>query len=177
MLNNTTRLTAQTDAAGGVANANVLLHARPARTVIDSLNSTAAIVEHFQAPLGIEPDRDTLSVMPWREAFREPERLKVVGEEVAQKALIGAGTAGTLVSSAAVVLGRNGPNPGASGSATLRVAAPLPSGRRSTAHCNHEVARSTIVRRVPRRATVVQLCGMVRIGDASFRVDRGPTLK
>src|SRR5690606_18393318 len=60
VLGNTTRLLTQMDAAGGIANANVLLHARAARRVIESLNSTAAIVEDFQAPLGIESARDAL---------------------------------------------------------------------------------------------------------------------
>ena len=103
MLESTKRLMEQMDAAGGIANANILLHARAARSVIDSLNSTAAIVDDFHAPLGIEYSRDALSAPRWREALRDPQQLKKAGAEVGQKvaivggavAVVALGTVGT----------------------------------------------------------------------------------
>lgn len=74
VLKTTTRLMAQMDAAGAIANENVLLQARVARSVMDSLNSTAEIIDDFHAPLGIESDRDILSATPWREALRDPKQ-------------------------------------------------------------------------------------------------------
>ena len=64
VLEHTSRLMAQMDAAGGIANENILLHARAARSVIDSLNSTAAIVDDFHVPLGIGSGREALSPVP-----------------------------------------------------------------------------------------------------------------
>jgi|SRR6266545_239125 len=114
VLQNTERLMAQMDAAGGIANENVMLHARAARSVIDSLNSTAALVDEFHAPLGIESTRDALSATPWRDAFRDPEQLKIAGKEAGQKALIGVGAAvGALGVSALAVVAKNGSKPGA----------------------------------------------------------------
>jgi len=98
VLERTQRLMEQMDAAGGIANANILLHARAARSVIDSLNSTAALVENFHAPLGIESRRDALSATRWSEALRDPEQLKKAGAEVGQKAaLVGGGAAALAV--------------------------------------------------------------------------------
>lgn len=93
VLESTKRLMEQMDAAGGIANANILLHARAARSVIDSLNSTAAIVDDFHAPLGIEYSRDALSAPRWREALRDPQQLKKAGAEVGQKAVMVGGAA------------------------------------------------------------------------------------
>ena len=111
VLVSTTRLMAQMDAAGGIANENVLLHARAARSVIDSLNSTAASVDDFHAPLGIESTRDVLSATPWREAFNDPQQRKTAGKEVGQKALIGAGAVGALGLSALALVVKNGSKP------------------------------------------------------------------
>ena len=87
VLERTKRLMEHMDAAGGIANANILLHVRAARSVIDSLNSTAAIVEDFHVPLGIESRRDALSATRWGEAVRDPRQLKKAGAEVGQRAV------------------------------------------------------------------------------------------
>lgn len=113
VLDHTSRLMAQMDAAGGIANENIILHARAARSVVESLNSTAEIVDDFHAPLGIESDRDVLSATPWREAFRDPQQRKAAGKEVGQKALIGVGVAGAVVLPAVVAVSKNGSKPGA----------------------------------------------------------------
>ena len=103
---------AQMDAAGGIANENIILHARAARSVVDSLNSTAEVVDDFRALFGVECDRDVLRATPWREAFRDPQQRKAAGKEVGQKALIGFGVAGAVVLPAAVALSKNGSKPG-----------------------------------------------------------------
>ena len=82
VLEHTGRLMVQMDAAGGIANENVILHARAARSVIDSLNSTAALVDEFHVPLGIGSGREALSRVPWREALRDPDQLWTAGKEV-----------------------------------------------------------------------------------------------
>ena len=111
VLENTTRLMAQMDAAGGIANENILLHARAARSVIDSLNSTAATLDDFHTPLGIESTRDALSATPWREAFSDSKQRRTAGKEVGQKALIGAGAVGAVGLYVLKVVVKNGPKP------------------------------------------------------------------
>jgi hypothetical protein len=101
VLERTRRLMEQMDAAGGVANANILLHAKAARSVIDSLNTTAEIIDEFHAPLGIESSRDQLSVASWGSAFRDPQKLKRAGAEVGQKAALVGGTVAALAIGAA----------------------------------------------------------------------------
>jgi hypothetical protein len=96
VLERTRRLMKQMDAAGGIANANILLHARAARSVIDSLNSTAMIVDDFHAPLGIASSRDALSATRWREALHDPQQLKKAGVEAAQKAAVVGGAVAAL---------------------------------------------------------------------------------
>ncbi len=64
--------------------------------MIDSLNSTAALVDDFHAPLGIESSRNTLSATPWGEALRDAQQLKKAGAEVAQKAAMVGGSAAVL---------------------------------------------------------------------------------
>ncbi len=110
VLEHTTRLMAQMDAAGGIANENILLHARAARAVIGSLNSTAAIVDDFHAPLGIESTRDALGTTPWRDAFRDQRQRRTAGKEVGQKALI---AVGTVTAFALAVVAKNGSKPSA----------------------------------------------------------------
>lgn len=97
VLEHTGRLMAQMDAAGAIANENVILHARAARSVIDSLNSTSALVDEFHAPLGIESSREALSRVPWREAVRDGDQLKTAGQEAAKDAAVGIGTAAVVV--------------------------------------------------------------------------------
>jgi hypothetical protein len=108
VLQNTERLMARMDGAGVIANEHVILHARAARSVIDSVNSTAALVDEFHAPLGIESTRDALSATPWRDAFRDPQQLKIAGKEAGQKALFGVGVVGV---SALAVVAKNGSKP------------------------------------------------------------------
>ncbi|MDR7086831.1 hypothetical protein J2X11_001670 [Aeromicrobium panaciterrae] len=86
VLERTKRLMERMDAVGGVANANILVHARAARAVIGSLNSTAALVDDFHAPLGIESSREAVTAVRWRDAVRDVEHLKTAGAEVGQKA-------------------------------------------------------------------------------------------
>jgi hypothetical protein len=76
------------DTAGGIANENILIHARSARSVIDRLNSTAEIVDDFHIPLGIESSRVAVSPIPWREAIRDPEQIKSAGKEVGTKGAV-----------------------------------------------------------------------------------------
>lgn len=95
VLDRTSLLMERLDAAGCIANANILLHARAARSVFNSLNSTAAIVDDFHTPLGVESAREPLSASRWGEALRDPQQLKKAGAEVGQKAV--AGTAAIAV--------------------------------------------------------------------------------
>ena len=89
----TAHLMGRMDKAGAIANANVLLHARAARSVISSLNSTAEFVDEFHAPLGIEQTREPLVANRWSEALRDPEQLKTASVEAGEKALVAGGTA------------------------------------------------------------------------------------
>ena len=86
----TSRLMSRMDAAGQIASENIILHAREARSVVDSLNLTAEAVDEFHVPLGIELVRDRLDHTPWREALRDKRQLKTAGKEAGRNALIGA---------------------------------------------------------------------------------------
>lgn len=89
VLETTSRLMTQLTAAGGVANENILLHARAASSVFGSLNNIGTSVDEFHAPLNITAERyDVLSATPWRAALREPRQLKSAGTEVGQKAAV-----------------------------------------------------------------------------------------
>lgn len=113
VLDTTTRLMDRLDAAGAVANENILLHARAAQSVIGSLNSTAAIVDEFHGPLGIESARDDLSATPWREALRDPQQRLAAGKEVGQAALVGLGVAAVAVGPFVATALKNGTKPNA----------------------------------------------------------------
>lgn len=90
----TARLMSRLDAAGELASDQILIHARAARSVIDSLDATAAILDDFHAPLGIESERQGLDLLSWREALRDPQQRRTAGKEVGQKALmVGSGLA------------------------------------------------------------------------------------
>lgn len=88
----TSRLMEQMDAAGGTANANIRLHARTARSIIDSLNATSMTIDEFHEPLGIETARETLSITPSSEAVRNPHQLRKARTEVGQMAALAGGT-------------------------------------------------------------------------------------
>jgi hypothetical protein len=90
----TEQLMTRIDAAGAIANENMILHAGAAQAVIDSLNSTAALVNDFHGPLGIQSTRAELTAIPWRDALRDPEHLKTAGKEAGRNALIGVGALG-----------------------------------------------------------------------------------
>lgn len=111
VIDSTRRLTSRLDATGGIANDNILLHARAARSVIDSLNATAAIVDDFQAPLGIESDRSPLDAIPWREAVRDPQQRRTAGKEAGQKALVAGGTVAAVAASGYALVTKNGSKP------------------------------------------------------------------
>jgi len=110
VLESTTRLMAQMDSAGGIANENILLHARAAQSIVGSLNATAAVVDDFHSPLGIESTRDSLSATPWREALRDPQQRLTAGKEAGRNALIGIGIVGAFVVPLVV---KNGTKPNA----------------------------------------------------------------
>lgn len=108
----TTQLMTQMDTAGVIANENILLHAKAARAVIGSLNSTATVVDDFHAPLGIGSTRSLLNAIPWRDALRDPEQRKTAAKELGQMTLIGVGTAGAIgVSIGLAAATKNGSKP------------------------------------------------------------------
>lgn len=89
VLETTSRLMGQLTAAGGIANENVLLHARTANSVFGSLNSIGTSVDEFHAPLSIAAEnREALSPIPWRAALRDSAQLKTAGTEVGQKGAV-----------------------------------------------------------------------------------------
>jgi hypothetical protein len=85
VLDRTTCVMDRMNAAAGVAEANVLLHAPAARAVIASLNATAEAVDEFHVPLGIEPQHGEITLTPWRRALRDPEKRHVAAKEAGQK--------------------------------------------------------------------------------------------
>jgi hypothetical protein len=107
----TRRLMSRLDAAGGMANDNILLHARAARSVIDSLNATATIVDDFHAPLGIKHDRRPLGAIPWREAVRDPQQRRTAGKEAGEKALVAGGTVAAIAATGYAVVTKKGSKP------------------------------------------------------------------
>jgi len=97
VLETTSRLMDQLTAAGGLANENVLLHARAANSVFGSLNLIGTSIDEFHAPLSIAvADREILGATPWRAALRDPHQLKTAGTEVGQKALVVGGAIAVL---------------------------------------------------------------------------------
>lgn len=94
VLKSTMRLMTQMDSAGGIANENILLHAKAAQSVISSLNATAAVVGEFHDLLGIESTRRSLNATPWSEALKDPHQRLRAGKEAGRNALIGIATVG-----------------------------------------------------------------------------------
>lgn len=90
VLESTISIMERLDVAAGVAENNVLLHARSARDLINSLNATAELVDQFHLPLGIEASHSELSLTPWRKALRDPEKRAIAAKEAGQKGFIGA---------------------------------------------------------------------------------------
>ena len=85
----TGRLIDRMEQAGAFADSNVLLHAWTARSVVDSVNSAAVIIDEFHAPLGIEAQRGSMEATRWRDALRDPGQLKNAGAEAGDKTLAG----------------------------------------------------------------------------------------
>lgn len=105
----TRHLIARMDEAGGIAEANILLHVRASQAVVDSINNVGDSVEEFQQPLGIEFERDSLHRRRWRDAVRDPQQLKNASLEAGQTALKGAAAVGgvALVALASVAVSKN----------------------------------------------------------------------
>jgi hypothetical protein len=111
VLESTSRLMTRIAAAGDVVNDNILLHVRAARYVIDSLNATAASIDDFHAPLGIESARTAVEVVPWRQALRDPQQLRTAGKEAGQKSAVGVGAAIAVAASGYAVVTKSGSKP------------------------------------------------------------------
>lgn len=82
------------DIAGGIAREKVLLHAHASWAVINSINTVGGLIDDFHVPFAIEPDRETLTPIRWRDAIRDSQQLKNAAAEVGPKvaaAVIGAG--------------------------------------------------------------------------------------
>lgn len=67
----TERLMARMDAAGGTANAKVLLHPAASKTVVNATNHVAGAVIDFHSRLGIESGRQSLDAKRWADAATE----------------------------------------------------------------------------------------------------------
>lgn len=90
------------DVAGDVARENVLLHARASRAVINSINAVGSSIDDFNVPFAIEPDREALEPIRWRDAIRDSHQLKNAADEAALE--VGAAILGAGVVVATVVL-------------------------------------------------------------------------
>lgn len=108
VLKQTSALMSQMDAAGGVANENIILHVRVARSVVGSLNATSELLDEFHTPLGIESTRETSTTTPWRDALRVPQQRRTAGKEVGQKAAVTATAVGLLALSVGAVVTKGG---------------------------------------------------------------------
>lgn len=93
----TRKLIERMDSAGSTADSNKLLHARRARAVVDSVNTTALSIDEFHEPLGLDPVREPLKATRWRDALRDGVQLKNAGIEAGKKALTGVAIAGGTV--------------------------------------------------------------------------------
>ncbi len=83
--------------ASGFATSNVLLHARAARAIVDSINNVGDSIEEFHRPIDIEIDRETKATARWRDAVRDPQQLKNAAAEALPKVLAVGMTGGALV--------------------------------------------------------------------------------
>ncbi|MDV7171948.1 hypothetical protein R4144_00765 [Gordonia amicalis] len=96
----TTHLMTRLDKAGAVAQANVLLHARSASAVVNSINAVASSIEDFHVPFAVDVNREALTNTRWRDAMRDPIQMRNAAAEVGPK-VAGAGLA--LIGTGAVV--------------------------------------------------------------------------
>lgn len=89
IIEKTRKLIERMDSAGSIADSNVLLHVRSARSIVDAVNATAFSVDEFHAPLGIDPMRDPMESTRWSSALRDRQQLKNAGLETGRKTLTG----------------------------------------------------------------------------------------
>lgn len=108
----TGHLMTRLDQAGGVARENVVLHARAARKVINSINTVSDSIDDFHIPFAIESDREALTSTRWRDAVRDPQQLRNAAAEAGPKVAVGVLGIGTLVVGAVL---KNGDSKGSSG--------------------------------------------------------------
>lgn len=87
VLGKTQSLMQQLDRYGAIANENIILHSRPARDIVKSLNATAESIASFHQPLGVTIARKDVSALPWRTACRDLEQWKTAGKEAGPIAL------------------------------------------------------------------------------------------
>lgn len=100
------------DVAGGIARENVLLHARASRAVINSINTVGGSIDDFHVPFAIEPDREALTPIRWRDAVRDSQQLRNAAAEAGPKVAVGVVGIGTLVVGPVL---KNGDSKGSSG--------------------------------------------------------------
>lgn len=86
----TKQLVSRLDDAAGIAQTNVLLHARAARSVVDSINAVSSSIEEFHVPLAIEFQRETLTSPRRRAAIRDRHQLWNAAAEAGPKVAMGA---------------------------------------------------------------------------------------
>lgn len=96
ILRSTESILARMDAAAATANTKVLLHPRPARTVVDSRNDVATAVGGLHSRLGIEHDRQAVEARRWSSAAVEvrDKAVHTGAEGIAAARNLGAGTLG-----------------------------------------------------------------------------------
>ncbi|RNM11867.1 hypothetical protein EFL26_22280 [Nocardioides pocheonensis] len=101
----TVGLVRRLDQAASDADLEILLHSRSVRAIVQSSNAVGDSVMAFQAPLGIEIEREAVSSAGWRAALGKPDQLRVAAKEAGTKALYGVGA--VAVSVASVVVARS----------------------------------------------------------------------
>lgn len=93
----TGRLMTRLDQAGGIARENVVLHARAASKVINSINTVNDSIDDFHMLFAIESHREALTSTRWRDAVRDPQQLRNAAAEAAPKVAMGAIAIGRLL--------------------------------------------------------------------------------
>ncbi|MEH6805939.1 hypothetical protein [Rhodococcus erythropolis] len=110
----TTHLVTRLDESGVAAQANVLLHARAARTVVNSINAVGGSIEDFHAPFAVDAHREALTNTRWRDAVRDPKQLRNAAAEAGPK-VVGLGTTALVGTGALVAVIKSGALNGSSG--------------------------------------------------------------
>lgn len=90
-------LVSKLEEASGFAASNVVLHARAARAIVESVNNVGDSLEEFHRPIDIEFSRDVKAAVRWRDAVRDPQQLRNATAEVGPKLGAMALTGGALV--------------------------------------------------------------------------------